>query len=726
MRNRKIFAGILGLAAFAMVTHHAMAATDIVGIEIGGSGAKGFIYERVEGYGIREADAIRISEPHFVSPAKEFISQNQRFISALREEMIPPEDIKRIADSVAKIYEEFNQGSDRLSGLYVVGSSSVEKNRNTSDLAKAIKERIPDSGLRLELISHGQETFYSLFDAVYKHRNSGMCNPYGDSLILGVDADGAAIAVPVRFGKTAAEARHFGTGFGVDRILDKGMIAAIKSLATEETGIRTIYLTVGKTIGFPGDVLEIARQVKEEIKLPVRFVQDGNSGEIGRRVSDMAERSNRLRHLPECANLENSVVLDIGAGNTKLGYLDKTPKTYTLHSHEIPYGAATLSSYMSSRSDEMCFVLPDHCEVKNAIPGLVGMKKRLFPSHPRLFEEASKGYKNIFVVGGTPWVTTKITRLGEMFNGYSCINRNDIENVMHDAAPLRTLLEQSLSDAIRDANDELNKRVDEYMGAERAAFVKKMHARMEAMTAEVEKVLSAYPLKTEELRSGTLLAYWIFNELSDSSYESRLWIRQQLDQLNSLFDGKSKTAADMKNRESLRRAKTAFDASDYGQAQKSIDGIVARLTAAQVGRLIEQAEKMLAARNAAYRVDKRVVRELLNLASDRMAHGDIATGYHLLSDANAAIVAPAFAKPVSIGTCQTHEGTPNARQFLVPNRVNDWLRWYIMNEEGELIDALKYMGLIDLDFLMEPHLRAQFPPEYVPTVNKRSRDIQRD
>jgi len=49
-----------------------------------------------------------------------------------------------------------------------------------------------------------------------------------------------------------------------------------------------------------------------------------------------------------------------------------------------------------------------------------------------------------------------------------------------------------------------------------------------------------------------------------------------------------------------------------------------------------------------------------------------------------------------------------------------------MNKEGVLIDALKYMGLVDLDFLMEPGLRAQFVPEYVPTVNNRSRDIQRD
>lgn len=712
------------MAVFAMAAHHATAAEDIVGIEIGGSGAKGFIYERVQGYGIREANSIRVSEPHYVSPAKEFISQNQRFVSALREEMIPPEDIKRVADSVAKIYEEFNQRSEKPSKLYLVGSSSVEKNRNTSDLARAIKEKTPDSDLKLEFISHGQETFYSLLDAVYKHRNSGMCNPYGDSLIIGVDSDNTFIAI--HSGKMAAEAKKIGSGYSKDKGLGADAITAIKSLTTEESGIRMIYLTGGKSIGFPDDVMKIAGQISREIKLPIRFLQNGSPDEISQQVSDMAEQGNKSRHLPECANLENSVVLDIGAGNTKLGYLEKTPKTYTLHSHEIPYGAATLSSYMAGRPDEMCFVLPDHCEVKSVIPGLHDLRKRLFSSHPRLFEEASKGYRNIFVVGGTPWVTTKITRLGEMFNDYSCINRNDIENVMHDAAPLRTLLEQSLNNAVRDANDELNRRINEYKGAERAAFVKRMHARADAMSAEVEKVLSAYPLKTEELRSGTLLAYWIFNELSDSSYENRLWIMQQLNQLNSLFNGKSKAAADIKNHESLRRAKTAFDANDYGQAQKSIDGVVSRLTAAHVGKLIEQAERMLFARNIAYRVDKRVVRELLNLASDRMAHGDIATAYHLLSDANAAVIAPAFAKPVSIGSCQTHEGTSNARQFLVPNRVNDWLRWYIMNKEGVLIDSLKYMGLVDLNFLMEPEFRMQFVPEYVPTVNKRSRDIQRD
>lgn len=727
---KKIFAEVFGLALFATAAHHAAASTEVGGIEIGGSGAKGFIYERVPGYGIKEADGIKVSESHFVSPAKEFISQNQRFISALREEMIPPEDIDRIAEGVAKIYEEFEHRNSKLSGLYLVGSSSVEKNRNTSELAKAIKEKIPDSNLKLEFISHGQETFYSLFDAVYKHRNSGMCNPYGNSLILGVDSGKAVIAA--YSGKTGSEARSFDHGFGADKSLDAEVIDAIKSLATKEPGIKTIYLTVGKSIGFPDQVLKIAGQINKEIRLPIRFVQDGDSDEIGRQVSNMAERGNKLRSLPECANLENSVVLDVGAGNTKLGYLDKTTRTYTLHSHEISYGAATLGGYMASRPDEMCFALPDHCEIRSAVTGLADLRKRLLPSHPRLFEETSKGYRNVFVVGGTPWVTTKITRLDEISNDYSCINRNDIENVMHDASPLRTLLEQSLNNATRSVNDELKKHINEYEGAERTAFVNRMHAKTDAMVAEVEKVLSVYPLKTEELRSGALLAYWIFNELSDSSHENRLWIRQQLNQLNSLFDSKSKAAADIKNRESLKRARTAFDANDYEQAQKSINGVVARLTTAHVGKLIEEAERTLAtgtsshARNITYRVDKRIVRELLNLASDRMAHDDIATAYHLLSDANAAIIDPAFAKPVSIGTCETHEGTANARQFLVPNRVNDWLRWHIMNKEGVLIDALKYMGLIDLNFLMEPELRAQFVPEYVPTVNKRSRDIQRD
>lgn len=715
------------LAAFS---RHTLASADIIGIEIGGSGAKGFVYERTQGYGIREANGIKVSNPHFVSPAKEFISQNQRFISALREEMIPPGDINRIAESVGKIYEEFNHRNERVSGVYLVGSSSVERNRNTSELAKAIKERLPDSDLKLELISHGQETFYSLFDAVYKHRSSGMCDPFRNSLILGVDSDRAVIAA--RSGKTTIEPKNFGNAIGHDKNLSAEVIAAIKSLATEESSIKTVYLITGTSFSFPHDALRIASQINEEAGLPARFVQDNDSEEIGRRVAAMIERESRLGSLPECANLENSVVLDIGAGNTKLGYLEKTARTYTLHSHEIPYGTATLSSYMSRRPDETCFALPDHCEIKSSIQGLADLRERLFPSHPRLFEEASKGYRNVFVVGGTPWVTTKITRLNEMFNDYSCINRNDIENVMHDTSPLRTLMEQSLNDATRDINDELNKHVNEYKGAEKTAFIRRMHARTDAMNAEVEKVLSAYPMKTEELRSGALLAYWIFNELGDRSYENQLWIRQQLNQLGSLFDGKSNMETDRRHRESLRRARTALDANDYVQAQKSIDGITAKLTAAHVRKLIEEAERTLAtslsrhAGSITYRVDKRIVRELLNIASDKAAHGEIASAYHLLSDANAAIVGPAFAKPISFGACQTHEGTSNARQFLVPNRVNDWLRWYIMHREGVLIDALKYMGLIDLDFLTEPELRAQFVPEYVPTVNKRSRDIQRD
>jgi len=319
-----------------------------------------------------------------------------------------------------------------------------------------------------------------------------------------------------------------------------------------------------------------------------------------------------------------------------------------------------------------------------------------------------------------------------MFNDYSCINLNDVENLTHDASPLRTLLERSLRDAVRSVNDELDQHADEHDGPEKTALVKKMRGRIDAMGAEVEKVLSVYPMKTDELRSGALLAYWIFSELSDSSHKDRVWIWQQLNQLGVLFNGTGKAAADMKNRESLRRAGIAFDATDYGQARKSINEIAARLTSAHVRALIGRAEEMLVAstsgraKNMASRVDKRVVRGLLNLASERVAQGDLLTAYHLLSDANAAIVAPPFSRPTSIGTCQTHEGTANARQFLVPNRVNDWLRWYIMNKEGVLIDALKYMGLIELNFLMEPEFRTRFVPEYVPTISKRSRYIRRD
>lgn len=703
-------------------------ASGVGGIEIGGSGAKGFVYERVHGYGIRETDEVKVSGTHVVSPAKEFISQNQRVVSALREEMILPEDIERIADGVARIYGEFNRRSDKLSSLYLVGSSSVEKNRNTSELAMAVKERISDPRLQLEFISHGQETIFSLIDAVYKHRNSGMCSPYGNSIILGVDA--TSVVVAARLGEKTTE-RNFDDALTGDKSLDTEVIDAIKSLVAKKADIKMVYLTVGKTIGFPGDVLKIAGQIKKETQMPVRLVQGGDSDEIGQRVANMLERGKKLSALPECADLENSMVIDIGAGNTKLGYLDKTTQTYTLHSHEIPYGTATLSSYITSRSDDLCFTMPDACSIKDSIPTLVDLRKRLPYSHPRLFEETSRGYKNVFVVGGTPWVATKISRLGEMFNDYSCINLSDVENLAHDASPLRTLLERSLKEAARSVEDELKRHADEYGEAGNDAFVKKMRGRMDAMSAEVEKILSAYPMKTDELRSGALLAYWIFSELGDSSHRDRVWIWQQLNQLGPLFDGVGK-AADVKSREALRRAGVAFGATDYGQARKSINEIAAQLTGVHIRALIGQAEERLAAslsgqaKSMASQIDRRVVRGLLNLASEKAAQGDLMTAYHLLSDANAAIVAPPFAKPVSIGTCQTHEGTANARQFLVPNRVNDWLRWYIMNKEGVLVDALKYMGLIDLDFLTEPELKAQFVPEYVPTISKRSRYIRRD
>jgi len=392
--NKKISAEIFALALLAAPAPCAWA-SGVGGIEIGGSGAKGFVYERVHGYGIRETNEVKVSGTHVVSPAKEFISQNQRVVSALREEMIPPEDIERIADGVAKIYEEFNRRSDKLSSLYLVGSSSVEKNRNTSELAAAVKEKINAPGLQLEFISHGQEAFFSLIDAVYKHRNSGMCSPYNNSIILGVD--GAGVTVATQIGKKTTE-KSFDNAWAEDKSLDARVVDAIRSLAEKQANIRTVYLTAGRSIGFPDDVSKIAEQINKGTRLPVKFVQDDDSDEIGRRVANMLERGKKLSALPDCANLENSMVIDIGAGNTKLGYLDKTTQNYALHSHEIPYGAATLSSYIASRSDDLCFTMPDACGIKDSIPTLVDLRKRLPYSHPRLFEETAKEYKNVFVV----------------------------------------------------------------------------------------------------------------------------------------------------------------------------------------------------------------------------------------------------------------------------------------------------------------------------------------
>jgi tetratricopeptide (TPR) repeat protein len=113
----------------------------------------------------------------------------------------------------------------------------------------------------------------------------------------------------------------------------------------------------------------------------------------------------------------NSVFVDVGSGNTKIGYLEKVGGSINVRSFEIPYGTVSLTERASKGKDfrtELVGVLNKEVE-----PVL----KREAQKNPAYLNR-----QNVFLVGGIVWAITTLQKPGQVEEAYVKLSSLDIKN----------------------------------------------------------------------------------------------------------------------------------------------------------------------------------------------------------------------------------------------------------------------------------------------------------
>jgi tetratricopeptide (TPR) repeat protein len=114
----------------------------------------------------------------------------------------------------------------------------------------------------------------------------------------------------------------------------------------------------------------------------------------------------------------SSIFVDVGSGNTKIGYLEKVGGSINVRSFEIPYGTVSLTERASKGKDfrtELVGVLNKEVE-----PVL----KREAQKNPAYLNR-----QNVFLVGGIVWAITTLQKPGQVEEAYVKLSSSDIKNL---------------------------------------------------------------------------------------------------------------------------------------------------------------------------------------------------------------------------------------------------------------------------------------------------------
>jgi len=112
----------------------------------------------------------------------------------------------------------------------------------------------------------------------------------------------------------------------------------------------------------------------------------------------------------------NSILVDIGSGNTKIGYLEKVGNSTNVKNFEIPYGTVSLTEKANKGKNfqnELTSILNNE-----VVPGL----KKESQKNP-----AYVNRKNVFLVGGIVWANTTLQKPSQIEDAYVKLNLEDIK-----------------------------------------------------------------------------------------------------------------------------------------------------------------------------------------------------------------------------------------------------------------------------------------------------------
>jgi tetratricopeptide (TPR) repeat protein len=113
----------------------------------------------------------------------------------------------------------------------------------------------------------------------------------------------------------------------------------------------------------------------------------------------------------------NSILVDVGSGNTKIGYLEKIGGSINVRSFELPYGTVSLTERASKGKDfrrELVEVLSKEVEP---------LLKREAQKNPAYLNR-----KNVFLVGGIVWAMSTIQKPEQVEEAYVRVSASDIRN----------------------------------------------------------------------------------------------------------------------------------------------------------------------------------------------------------------------------------------------------------------------------------------------------------
>ncbi|ODA44122.1 TPR repeat protein [Thermodesulfovibrio sp. N1] len=117
----------------------------------------------------------------------------------------------------------------------------------------------------------------------------------------------------------------------------------------------------------------------------------------------------------------NSIVVDIGSGNTKIGYLEKVADSFNVKSFEIPYGSVSLTEEAKKRGD-----------LNNRLNEILNKEfittlKKEVQKNPAYINR-----NNVFVLGGAVWALTTLQKPEQINESYVKLTTKNIEDFLNN------------------------------------------------------------------------------------------------------------------------------------------------------------------------------------------------------------------------------------------------------------------------------------------------------
>jgi tetratricopeptide (TPR) repeat protein len=112
----------------------------------------------------------------------------------------------------------------------------------------------------------------------------------------------------------------------------------------------------------------------------------------------------------------NSILVDIGSGNTKIGYLEKVGNSTNVKNFEIPYGTVSLTEKANKGNDfqnELTNIL------NNEVVPVLKSESQKNPAYVNR--------KNVFLVGGIVWAITTLQKPSQIEDAYVKLTLADIK-----------------------------------------------------------------------------------------------------------------------------------------------------------------------------------------------------------------------------------------------------------------------------------------------------------